>query len=136
MAATFSIPVKRIVVLVLAIAITIIGFSSLSTADTSNIFGLVVSILTALGGLYGIVGAWQLNPMHLKWFLLTLLLLSVLQGVFIVFSILHYHYFVRDLGWNIASLGLLLIGAVFTADLRRATQGYDDILDPILHPTV
>jgi len=101
----------------------------------SDLLDLVLSILVIVGGFYGFIGAWYMHPGHLGFFLITLLILSVLQIVFIVYTLLHHNGWLSNLVWNCLTLALLLVGAGFTADLRRAIVGYDSITDPLVPGT-
>jgi len=128
----FSIGAKRVVVMILAVAVIIIGVGNVSVYN--DLLGLVLAIMCIVGGVYGLIGAWYMHPVHLGFFLITLLVLSVLQAVFIIYMVVHHNGFISFLVWNIATLCLLLLGAAFTADLRRAIMGYDTIADPLMHP--
>jgi len=129
----FSIPAKRILVMILSVAIIIVGIGSVSMY--ADIIELVLAILCIVGGFYGLVGAWYMHPGHLGFFLITLLVLATLQAIFIIYSLLHYGHWFSNLVWNIATLALLIVGAAFTADLRRAVMGYDSIADPLMTGT-
>jgi len=59
----FSIPAKRVLVMILAAAIVIIGISSISVY--SDLLDLVLAILVTVGGIYGFIGAWYMHPGHL-----------------------------------------------------------------------
>jgi len=62
----FSIPAKRVLVMILAAAIVIIGISSISVY--SDLLDLVLAILVTVGGIYGFIGAWYMHPGHLGFF--------------------------------------------------------------------
>lgn len=116
--------------MILAVAIIIVGIGSVSMY--LDLIELVLAIMCIVGGVYGLIGAWYMAPAHLGFFLLTLLVLATLQAIFIIYSLIHYGHWFSNLVWNIATLALLLIGAAFTADLRRAVLGYDSIADPLI----
>jgi len=121
-----SIGVKRILVLLLAVAMFIVAILQMVMC-APNIFCIIINILLAIGAFGGIVGAWRMDQRHLLWFFWTLCVLIVIEIAYIIFNFLHYHDD-RDYAWhettyNFVTLAILVIGLICTYDLRRAGGG-------------
>jgi len=115
-----SIGVKRILVLLLAIALLIVSIVKVILC-APDIFCILINIVIAIGAFGGIVGAWRMDQRHLLWFFWTLCLLIVLEVVFIMYNWLHYHD--HDVAWHnttydFVTLAILVIGLICTYDLR------------------
>ncbi len=67
----------------------------------------------------GVLGACKLNTRYLGIFLIFLVVLLILQIVAIIYQAVD-DVPVRNWVWNIVIAAILLLGAIFTADLRRA----------------
>jgi hypothetical protein len=90
-------------------------------SNTYNTFCLIVNILTIVGCIFGIVGAFRLHPGQLNIFCIVLAVLIVLEIIFIVLAIVN-GFSASSLLWQFIVLALFVITFAFTADLRSAVS--------------
>lgn len=105
--------------------IILLAFAIVAVSQCSkgyNTLCLVVNILTIVGCIFGIVGAFRLHAGQLNIFAIILVVLVVLEIIFIILAIVNDHS-ASSILWNFVVLALLVITLAFTVDLRNAVSG-------------
>jgi hypothetical protein len=130
-----SIATKRACIFILAAAFVILSFISLLDCH-SDAFCIITNALIMAGAIFGVLGTYRMDMKYLTWFLITLAGLIILQSAYIIVALSNGIKF-RHLITNAILLGILILGAGFTADLRNSHGAYDTIgeREPILHPS-
>ena len=113
-----------IIAAIILLVFAIVGLSH--CGSSSEVFCIIVNVLTIIACILGIVGAIRLRADWLSAFFVLLVVLIVIEIIFIIVAAVD-GYSVSSFLWQLVVLALLVITACFTADLRHAV-GYTSIL--------
>jgi uncharacterized membrane protein HdeD (DUF308 family) len=114
---------KRVWVIIAAIILLAFAIVAVSQCSGKyDAFCYVINIITIVGCIFGIIGAFRLHAGWLNIFCVTLMVLIVLEIIFIIIALVG-DYAARDILWNFVVLGLLCITLAFATDLRRVVHG-------------
>jgi hypothetical protein len=113
---------KRFIVFAIAVILAIFAIIDLATKSL-NWARIALQVAILVCAVAGIIGVWRMDRRWLGFFLVLMVVLFCLQIAYIIERAVN-NVGAREFVYNIVIAAILLVGTIFTAELRRVANSH------------